>query len=82
MGSLIPSVGRVVHFCYGDRHVPALIIDPNPANPDGLPGTDVIEIQVFTGFEAGHFPTLAPYDASGVPASWHWPEYVAPRPGP
>ena len=28
MAEQTPSIGRVVHFVYGDRHVPAIIIDP------------------------------------------------------
>lgn len=30
----VPSVGRIVHFVYGDAHVPAIITDPNFAIVD------------------------------------------------
>lgn len=63
----VPSVGRVVHFVYGDRHLPAIITDP----ANGL----TVHLTVFPVDEQP-FTTLAGYDPDGKPASWHWPEYV------
>lgn len=74
MAEQVPSVGRVVHFVYGVRHVPAIIIDPEQA--DGERTTQAL--QVFT-VDEGAFVTFADYDPNGAPATWHWPEYVPAR---
>lgn len=63
----VPSVGRVVHFVYGDQHVPAIITDP----ANGL----TVHLTVFPVGEL-LFTDLAGYDESGAPGTWHWPEYV------
>lgn len=63
----VPSVGRVVHFVHGDRHLPAIITDP----ANGL----TIALTVFMVDEPP-FTTLAGYDESGAPSTWHWPEFV------
>jgi hypothetical protein len=67
----VASVGRVVHFVYGDKHVPALITDP----ANGI----TVHLTVFPVGE-DLFTTIAGYDESCTPATWHWPEYVAPLP--
>lgn len=71
----VPSVGRVVHFVYGDQHVPAFITDP--AFRVATDSYDAIE-QALTVFPVGEAPftTCAQHDAAGAPATWHWPEYV------
>jgi hypothetical protein len=41
-GEQAPSVGRVVHFVYGNQHIPAIITDPGFTGEiresDGSPG--------------------------------------------
>lgn len=71
----VPSVGRVVHFVYGDRHIPAIITDP--AFQVQTDSYDTIE-QALTVFPVGETPftTCAKQDEGGAPATWHWPEYV------
>ena len=78
MAEQVPSVGRVVHFVYGDRHVPAIIIDPDYhtisiANPSETHSSQLL--QVFTA-DIGPFTTTADFDPTGASATWHWPEYV------
>lgn len=76
MAEQTPSVGRIVHFVYGDRHVPAIITDPAfvIAHPDGSEGVT----QALTVFpvNAQPFTTTAEYDPAGAPATWHWSEFV------
>ena len=63
-----PSIGRIVHFCYGAKHVPAIVTRVNDA-------AGTIECYVFppgvTPFQAN-----ADYAADAEPATWHWPEFV------
>lgn len=64
----VPSVGRVVHYVYGDRHVPAIITDP----ANGL----TVHLTVFPVGEPP-FTDLAGHDEDGKSGgSWHWPEFV------
>ncbi len=69
----VPSVGRVVHFMYGDRHVPAIITDPAYDIGDGHPTE-----QALTVFPVNEqpFTTVAHQGSDGASATWHWPEYV------
>ena len=67
-----PSVGRVVHFVYGDKHVPALIINPAFDQDE----EEAQALQVFTMTD-GAFTMVARYDAACAGGTWHWPEYVA-----
>lgn len=62
-----PSVGRVVHFVYGEKHLPAIVTDP----ANGL----TIALTVFMVDEPP-FTIWAGYDEGGAPSSWHWPERV------
>lgn len=73
----VPSVGRVVHFVYGDKHVPAIITEPEVCTPDPVGGVDMTW-EALTVFPVGEqpFTTLAAYDPAAIPATWHWPEYV------
>lgn len=68
----VPSVGRVVHFVNGDQHVPAIITDP---------GEHADSMQALTVFPPNEppFTTVAPRSDDGTPATWHWPEFVAPK---
>lgn len=72
----VPSIGRVVHFVYGDTHFAAIITDPAwPVEVEGLAPTVA---QALTVFPAGQLPftTVAAYDPQGSGGSWHWPEHV------
>lgn len=74
----VPSVGRVVHFVFGDVHVPAIIIDPTfeAKHPEDEGGDEIVQSMfVFTMIQ-GNFHTTARYDANASPGTWHWPEYV------
>jgi hypothetical protein len=75
MSEQVPSVGRMVHFVNGEQHVPAIITDPEyvASVVDGAPPE-----QALTVFPVGEppFTTVAPLDADGASATWHWPEYV------
>ena len=73
MSEQTPSIGRVVHFVFGDRHVPAIITAAAYA-------TDVhgVPMDMLTVFPPGEHPF---YDLTGhseqhLPGTWHWPEYV------
>jgi hypothetical protein len=82
MAEQAPSVGRIVHFIdKAGRHIPAVIVDPEPKQPPGKKG--FIHLTVF-GFNDQ--PALMVKAAEGTdPGTWHWPEYVpppkAPKPG-
>jgi hypothetical protein len=71
----VPAIGRVVHFVYGSRHIPAIITDP-AFEVAGYP-TDKIK-QALTVFPVGEppFTTIANYDEHCISSTWHWPEYV------
>lgn len=80
MAEQTPSIGRVVHFMHGTQHVPAIITQPeypvdNPDEPIGWIG------QALTVFPVGEqpFTTVARYDPTGAPGTWHWPEFVPPK---
>ena len=64
----VPSVGRVVHFVYGEDHVPAIIVAPeHPAGGQLL----------FVMYADGHFTGPAEQDEeTKAGGTWHWPEYV------
>lgn len=71
-----PSIGRIVHFVYGEHHFAAIITDP--AFTVREPDRPTWEGQALTVFPPGAAPwtTVAHYDAAGTPGSWHWPEFV------
>lgn len=76
MAEQVPSVGRVVHFMYGDEHYAAIITvvssrlrDEHDLDISGQ------SLTVFPPMEPP-FTTVAPFDANCAPATWHWPEYV------
>ena len=80
MAEQVPSVGRVVHFVYGDRHVPAMMIDPafGVRRPEDEGGNETVQSMFVFTMETGNFHTTARYDANGAPGTWHWPEFVPP----
>jgi hypothetical protein len=67
-GQQVPSVGRVVHFMYGDQHVPAIIVVPKTNEPD--------EVGLFVMTMDTQFTAYALYSENPKQATWHWPEYV------
>jgi hypothetical protein len=78
MAEQVPSIGRVVHFVYGDVHVPAIIIDPafEMRKPEDEGGNEVVQSMVVFTMIQGNFHTTARYSADPIPGTWHWPEYV------
>ena len=74
MAEQVPSIGRVVHFVYGSRHVPAVIIDPEQND-----ATRITQALFVMTLEEGAFTTFSDYDPDCAPATWHWPEYVPAR---
>lgn len=71
-----PSIGRVVHYMYGDEHCAAMITHPAPLLPDGDPLTGGQSLVVFPP-NLESFTTIATHDEGGAPATWHWPERVS-----
>lgn len=72
----VPSVGRVVHFVYGETHLPAIIVEvPSPELPKEFAQTALIGLFVM-GMDT-QFTTYAAHDEeTKAPTTWHWPEYV------
>lgn len=75
MANQTPSVGRVVYFVNGTKHCAAIITDLAPTLPEGDPLAGGQSLTVFPP-DYEPFTTIALYDPSGAPATWHWPEYV------
>lgn len=75
-GQQVPSVGRIVHYVYGDRHCAAIITDAEP-NLD-IGGEPAICLTVFLPNEES-FTSVAAYDATCQGGTWHWPEFVPPK---
>jgi hypothetical protein len=75
MAEQVPSIGRVVHFVYGDVHCAAFITDPAPVLPDGDPLSGGQSLVVFPP-NLESFTTIAVFSADAAPATWHWPEHV------
>ena len=73
----VPSVGHIVHFVYGDKHVPAIITDSAFVVHDGA---STVTTQALTVFPVNEppFTTVALHDATEAPigGTWHWPERV------
>lgn len=65
-----PALGDRVCFVYGDRHLPALISNPDHRTDSPEPFQQ--EVTVFPEGEP-YFSTVARYDPAGTPATWHWP---------
>lgn len=76
MGNQKPSVGRVVHFMYGDEHYAAIItaVHSRLIEGEGEPKYG----QTLTVFPpmAAPFSTVAEMNEACAPATWHWPEFV------
>ncbi len=76
MNNQTPSIGRIVHFVYGDQHHAAMITAVS-SRLRGEDGTDQEgqTLVVFPPMEPP-FTTIAAFDPGATPATWHWPEYV------
>lgn len=74
-----PSVGRIVHYVYGECHYAAIVTDPAFAVDDPMIGPHVA--QALTVFAPNEAPItiVATFDAGATPGTWHWPEPVPPR---
>jgi len=71
-----PSVGRIVHFMYGDQHCAAIITARHSRMMDASENHQEGQtLCVFPPMEAP-FSTIASYDPDAAPATWHWPEHV------
>ena len=87
-----PSVGRIVHYVFKDRHGemvhrPAMVVR-NWAHENGMDAgeaDDMVQLQVFTDgtndgpeYASGlYWATSVHEDATGEKEySWHWPERV------
>jgi hypothetical protein len=77
MAKQVPSVGRVVHFVYGDKHLAAMITDPEFRIIDPGPSELAVgqALVVFPAMQPS-FITVAAVSPSGEDGTWHWPEYV------
>ena len=64
-----PSVGRIVHVVFGSEHYAALITS--------VIADQQVTLTVFPPSDPA-FPTVAAYDSTGAPGTWHWPELVLP----
>jgi hypothetical protein len=73
MAEQIPSVGRIVHFVYGDQHYAAIITAVATVQEGEIVGETWLI--VFPPNQAP-FTTRAQQDQFGNPSTWHWPEYV------
>lgn len=75
-----PSVGRQVHYVYGDKHYAATITDP-AFTVYNVEATPVVKtaLSVLIPMEALPMVTVADYDPTGAPGTWHWPEFVPPK---
>lgn len=65
----VPSIGRVVHFVYGEKHYPAIITDPD------WHGGGEQSLTIFPP-QSEPFWDVASFDADAKPGTWHWLEYV------
>jgi hypothetical protein len=71
MSEQVASIGRVVHFVYGDTHYAALITGPN-WHDGGEQSLIIFPPQ------SAPFWDVAPFSVECSPGTWHWPEYVPP----
>lgn len=79
MAEQVPSVGRVVHFMYGDEHYAAIITAQDSRLIEGE--ADPVygpTLTVFPPMDAP-FTTVAALDPDCAPGTRHWPEFVPPK---
>lgn len=69
-----PSIGRNVHYMWGDRHCAAIIT--NDKENEYEKGKWNQMLIVFPRNEAP-IPVVAQYDPDCANGTWHWQEYVA-----
>jgi len=70
-----PSVGRIVHFMYGDQHYAAIITACHSDASENYQGSQTLYVLPPMN---PPFLTGARYDPDAAPATWHWPEHVPP----
>ena len=77
MAEQTPSVGRIVHYVYGDKKYPAIITDPAFV-VHNVEDTPVVKtaLTVLIPMEPWPMVTVADLDPAGAPGTWHWPERV------
>lgn len=76
MAEQVPSIGRVVHFVYGDVHYAAIVTAQDSRLIEGdKPPVYGQTLVVFPPMDAS-FTTVATLDPMCAPGTWHWPEYV------
>lgn len=74
--SQVPSIGRVVHFVYGDQHYAAIITAVSSRLIEGEGEPQYGQTLFVMPPMDTPFSTVATLDESCAPATWHWPEYV------
>lgn len=87
-GEQTPATGRLVHYVLDSgrnqgQHRPALIVRTwgDSDNVQSYVNVQVLTDDANDGLPAIMWVTSVQYDPMGLtPRSWHWPEYVPPRP--
>lgn len=78
MAEQAASIGRVVHFVYGDQHYAAMITAVSSRMIAEAGPAVAVEGQTLIVFPPMErpFSTIARLDPAFAPGTWHWPEYV------
>lgn len=68
----VPTVGRIVHFAYGEKTCAAIITDVTDADV----GLTVWPPPSERESAGAQFTTRATYSSDGLPATWRYPPRV------